>query len=116
MREFYNFLKCQLMGRSCHDPKCHIGTCLSDVLAFKIELLWVIIVDDLEGLAAIGKVTRVDADLFKGFCYCHRHLRLEVDVRHKRHIIPAAYFRHLTRRSHARDTVFARGTKRLCQA
>jgi hypothetical protein len=37
--------------------------CLLDVCALCLKLCWVIVVDLLKGLAAISKVTGVDADL-----------------------------------------------------
>ena len=59
------------------------------MLLLCLKLLGVVVVDDLEGLAAVGKVARVDADLLKGLGHQHRDRRLEVNVGHQGDIVSA---------------------------
>ena len=67
---------------------------LTDVLLLGPELGRVVVVDDLEGLAAVRKVARVDADLLEGLRHHHGHRGLEVDVRHQGHVIAAQKQQH----------------------
>mmetsp|Transcript_21128 Transcript_21128/g.55136 ORF Transcript_21128/g.55136 Transcript_21128/m.55136 type:complete len:255 (-) Transcript_21128:203-967(-) len=59
---------------------------LLDVGALVLELLRVVVVDLLEGLPTISKITRVDADLVVGLAGDHGRLAVEVHVRHQRDV------------------------------
>ena len=62
---------------------------LGDVLLLGAELRGVVVVDDLERLAPVGEVARVDADLLERVRHHQCHRRLEVDVCHQGHVVPA---------------------------
>ena len=62
---------------------------LLDVLPLQVKLPGVIIVDDLEGFAAISEVPWVDPDLLKCLRHYHGHCGLKMDVCHQRDIISA---------------------------
>lgn len=57
---------------------------------FRFKLGRVVVVDFLKLFGAVGKVARVDANLFKGVRHHERHLRLEVDVGDEGHVVAVA--------------------------
>ena len=62
---------------------------LAYVLLLAAELGGVVVGQLLKGLAPVGKVAGVDADLLKRLGHQHGHRGLEVDVRHQRRVVPA---------------------------